>query len=731
MDIQPHRTKLQPDKTVLAVAAVLVLGTLALYWPVLHCNFINYDDDTYVTANAALQQGLTARSVAWAFETGHAGNWHPLTWLSHACDITLYGLKPAGHHLTNLLLHAANALLLFLALRRMTGTTWHSGVVAALFAWHPLHVESVAWVAERKDVLSAFFAMLTLWFYAGYARTRGDAFSHTSPGKSSTSAHPLTPALSPERERETGSRKSRRNLYWALLCYGLGLMAKPMLVTLPFVLLLLDVWPLGRVQAGAGGITELLQGDKEWRRRLPSLVREKVPFLALSAFSCVVTFWVQKSGGMVRTMTQFPFSERVANAVVACATYVAKTLWPTDLAAVYPHPHTYPVWQVLGALLLLTAVTAAVVRFAARRAELAVGWFWFVGMLVPVIGLVQVGMQARADRYTYLPSIGLFIALVWLVAGARLRLAPAALAAAALAGCVGVTRHQLQFWQNSVTLFEHTLEVAPDSFLALNNLGNAFHSLGKLEDARECYVKGLKLNPDNPDAHYNLGNVLVSLRQPAAAVEQYREALRCNPNLVDARNNLGVACSLLGQTNEAMARFEEVLRQAPDFANAHLALADLQAKLGRPADALTNYEAVIQLRPTDANPHYLAGRLLAADQPQVAITEFSEAMRLKPNWWVPVWALAWLRATHPQAQVRNGAEALQLAERACALTGGQDARALDALGAAYAEVGRFPEAQAAAQRAGELAGATGNPALARAIAERLALYREGKAYHSF
>ncbi len=716
VDIQLDSMKPHPDRTVLVIAVVLVLGTLAVFWPVLQCDFLNYDDDTYVTANAALQQGLTVRSVAWAFETGHAGNWHPLTRLSHACDVTLYGLKPAGHHLTSLLLHAANALLLFLALRRMTGATCRSAVVAALFAWHPLHVESVAWVAERKDVLSAFFGILALWFYAGYAQN---------------SARPLTQTLSPEGERGNVRCKPRCNLYWALLCFALGLMAKPMLVTLPFVLLLLDVWPLGRLGPGAGGITSWLHGDKAGRAKLLNLVREKLPFFALSVISCVITFWVQKSSGAVRSMTQFPFSERLANALVAYAAYVIKTLWPANLAAVYPHPHTYPVWQVLGAVLLLVAITAAVVRFAGRRAELAVGWFWFVGMLVPVIGLVQVGMQARADRYTYLPSIGLFIALVWLVAGVRPRSVPAALAAAALAGCIAGARHQLQFWQNSVTLFEHNLEVAPDSFLALNNLGNALHSLGKLEDARECYVKGLRVNPNSPDAHYNLGNVLVGLGKPGEAAEQYREALRCDPGLTDARNNLGVACSLLGQTNEAIAQFEEVLRQAPDFVKAHLALADLELRLDRPAEALTNYAAVIRLRPNDANAHYLAGRLLAADQPQAAIKEFGEAMRLKPDWWVPVWALAWLRATHPQAQVRNGAEALQLAERACALTGGQDARALDALGAAYAELGRYPEAQAAAQRASELAGATGKSDLARAIAERLALYREGKAYHSF
>ncbi|HZQ47988.1 MAG TPA: hypothetical protein VFC07_13300, partial [Verrucomicrobiae bacterium] len=443
-------------RTKLICAALLVAVTVAVYWPVTGCDFINYDDPDYVTNNPMVQHGLTAQSVTWAFTQSHASNWHPLTWLSHMLDCALFGLKPGAHHAVNLLFHTANTVLLFLVLNNLTRAVWRSALAAALFAWHPLHVESVAWVSERKDVLSAFFWLLTM---AVYAKFTG-----------------LSKAQSP---------KSKVYYVVALLFFACGLMAKPMVVTLPFVLLLLDFWPLGRIY------------NFETGRRSESFIRlcvEKLPFFCLSALTCVVTVWSQRAEHSVVSTATLSLPGRMANVLVSYVLYLGKTIWPTNLALPYPFSHEWTLLQATGAGLLLMVLTAIAVLNWRTRPQLAVGWFWFLGTLVPVIGLVQVGLQSMADRYTYLPLIGIFVALVWGIPGRwavwpRPGMLCYAAGSAILILLLLATSLQLTYWQNSVSLFSHTTAVTKDNILAEYNLAQALAARGDEPDAVTHYQR--------------------------------------------------------------------------------------------------------------------------------------------------------------------------------------------------------------------------------------------------
>jgi hypothetical protein len=452
----------------------LALAVLVVFLPATRHEFVNYDDLEYVTQNGHVQAGLMWESVAWALSSTQASNWHPLTWLSHMLDCQLYGLKAGGHHLTNLLLHAVNTLLLFLVLRQMTGATWRSAFVAALFGLHPLHVESVAWVAERKDVSSTLFWMLTLWTYALYV-ARGEGGGARGEGGASNlrSAQHATQITRPS----SGLTQSATLHYsLALVCFALGLMAKPMLVTLPFVLLLLDYWPLGRLQRSTSN------AQLPMIRRL---IYEKLPFFALALASSLVTFVVQRKGGAVSSLTTLSVGARIANAAVSYARYLGKTFWPDNLSVLYPHPGHWLVWQVAGAGLLLAGGTAGALALRRRRPYLPVGWLWYVGTLVPVIGLVQVGIQSMADRYMYVPAIGVFIMLAWglwdLTAGWRgQRVALATGGAVALACCGAVTRSQVGYWTNSETLFRRAVQVTKKNYLAYNNLGYYLSGQGRV-----------------------------------------------------------------------------------------------------------------------------------------------------------------------------------------------------------------------------------------------------------
>ncbi len=577
---------------------LLAAATLSVCWPVVHCDFLNYDDPEYFTANPHVLTGLTPANVAWAFTTGHAGNWHPLTWLSLMLDVELFGTGPAGPHFTNLLFHAANTVLLFLLLRRLTGASWRSALVAALFALHPLHVESVAWVAERKDVLSGFFFMLTLLAYANYTQRR-------------PSSSPQSPIL---------------NYFLALLFFTLGLLCKPMLVTLPLVLLLLDWWPLNRISDFRFPVSDLKH-----------LLLEKIPFFALSAASCVVTFIMQQKYGAVAALVKVPMSSRFENAFVSIVRYLGKAFCPVSLANPYPLPGHWPALPALSAFALFAGLCGMAVCFRKKFPFGFTGWFWFIGMLVPVIGLVQVGNAAMSDRYTYLPLIGVFIILVWGAgeAAARWRLPRPAIAVIALLLLLvmaGRTRHQISFWQNSGTLFSHTLAVTENNYLAQNNLGTWLSDNGRIAEAMEHFQRSLQIQPDNPDALFNAGNASAKLGNWDAAITNYQSVLRMAPAQADVFNNLGIALAAKKQYAEAVTNFEASLKLNPDFADAHNNLAAVLFIEHRFDEAARHYRQALRLTPNDSRIYInLGDTLVRLGQVLDAVQCYQEALRLKPN----------------------------------------------------------------------------------------------------
>ena len=603
------------------ISALLVLATAATFWPVVHCDFINYDDPDYVTANATVQGGLTGAGLAWAFTTAHVANWHPLTWLSHMLDCQWFGLNASAHHAMNLLIHIASTVLLFLLLQRITGALWRSAIAAAWFALHPLRVESVAWVAERKDTLATLFWLLTIWAYARYSNNRSPA----------------------------GFR-------WVTLFFALGLMAKPMLVTLPFALLLLDYWPLHRAarfdrQGGSSPGCRRAQGrfkGQELKRVLDGwkpLVAEKWPLFLLACVSSVVTFLAQKGGGAVASVTQLSLEARVGNAIISYTRYLAKLFWPADLAVIYPHPSAWPMAQVAGALGVLALVSLGVWLAAERRPYLLVGWLWFVGTLVPVIGLVQVGRQAMADRYTYIPMMGLSVMLVWGAADllARFRRAQflgGALAVLVLTACALGTRQQLAYWKDSLTLFTRTLVVTKNNALARNNLGTALAALGRRDEALLQYAEAVRLQPADPVMRNNYGAALAKAGQVEAAVEHYLAALEVKPDFDEAHNNLGAALVAQGRLDEAVAHFRAALATRPDYAEAHNNLGGALAMQQKHAEAVEHYAAAIRLTPKVAGAHLnYALSLEKLGRADEALARFGEAFRLDPKAFEPAYHL--------------------------------------------------------------------------------------------
>jgi len=637
------------------LAAFLALATLALYWPVTRHDFINYDDDLYVTANVHVQNGLTLENLKWAFSHVVLGNWHPVTVLSHMLDCRLFGLQPWGHHLTSLLLHALNTALVFLLLRTLTGAVWRSLLVAALFGWHPLRVESVAWVAERKDVLSAGFGFLSLLCYARYAR-----------GTEARSQNPES------RNRKAEARRIASGYWLALLFFACGLMSKPMLVTWPFVMLLLDYWPLKRFAGGQLKVTGSPAPNLQPSTFNSQLLTEKIPFFVLAAAASLVTYLVQKQEGAVMTVDHFPPGARAGNALMAYGRYLGKTFWPADLAVFYPHPGYWPRAEVLLAGVLLAGLSALVLVKRRRQPYLLVGWLWFVGTLAPVIGLVQVGEQAMADRYTYIPSVGVLIMSVWgayeLTRRWRHQVILLALASAvALILCFALTREQLGYWQDSETLFRHALDVTQNNHIAhnnlgdallekgqaddairqfqevirlkpndadaYNNLGNALGEQGRIDEAISDYHEALRLKPDNASAHYSLGAALEAKGQTDGAISQYQEALRLNPDDVAAHNNLGNAYLNKGQTDEAISQYQEAIRIKPDYANARNNLGVALASHGRNDEAISQYQEAIRIKPDYPDAHNNLGVALGRKgQLDEAISQFQEAIRLKPDY---------------------------------------------------------------------------------------------------
>jgi tetratricopeptide (TPR) repeat protein len=502
-------------RNAMILCVALIAVTIGVFLQTADHRFINFDDPGYVTENPRVKGGLTGENVAWAFSATAMSNWHPLTWLSHMTDVEMFGLDPRGHHLTNVFFHAASTLLLFFLLAQITGAPWQSLFVAALFALHPLHVESVAWVAERKDVLSGFFWFLTLLLYARYV-TRGG-----------TTRYLL-----------------------ALLSFAAGLMAKPMLVTLPVVMLLLDGWPLKRFTWGEAGESATPKSS------LAALVKEKIPFFLLATLSSAVTMVAQKQSGAMKTLDAVPLGDRIGNAVIAYVKYIGKMFWPADLAMLYPFPGSIPLWQVSGAFLLLVLFSALAIGYRRRHPYLVTGWLWFLVTLVPVIGIVQVGGQSMADRYTYIPLTGLFIIAGWavpdLLQGWRHRQAILAiLAGVVLTASSAVTWRQVGYWKDNLTLYRHTLDVTIGNYQILNNYGIALAQEGRLDEAIDEYLASLKIDPNRPATHNNLGFAYFRKGMVDHAILQFQMAIALNPDYAEAHNNLGIAYGKKGWIQQA------------------------------------------------------------------------------------------------------------------------------------------------------------------------------------
>ena len=610
----------------LGICISLAVLTWVVFGQLLQYDFINYDDPRYVYENTNITKGLTIGGIAWAFTHIHSMNWHPLTTISHMLDCQLYGLKPGAHHFTNVLLHSIVAILLLLVLQRMTGgpsgtgSIWRSAFVAAVFAIHPLRVESVAWIAERKDVLSGVFFMLTLLTYFRYVRVR-------------SIGHYLT----------------------VLFMFALGLMCKPMLVTLPFVLLVLDYWPLGRIRGQ--------KSDVSGHENLVMLVVEKIPLVGLSAISSVVTFLAQR--GAVGWTEQLPVLARINNAVVTYAAYMWQMLWPVKLAVFYPHPESrLPLWEIILCLLLLIGITAAAVVLRKSRPYFITGWLWYLGMLVPVIGLVQVGWQGRADRYTYLPQIGLYIAITWGIADVtaawrwqrEILTAGTAIVVGLLSWRASV---QASYWRDSETLFTHALAVTSNNDVAENNLGIVFLQKGQLDEAISLLKSAVDLRPDNSPAHENLAKALLQKGQVADALVHYRKLLELQPDNMEVHNIVGTVLVQQGQIREGVEEWQKVLEIQPDNGN-----------------ALNN--------------------------------------------------LGWVLATAPEDSLRDGSRAVQLAQQAVRISGGRIPIVFRTLAAAYAENQQFPQAIETAQQGLELANKQGNFALAAELQGSIALYQENR-----
>ncbi|MEW6673246.1 MAG: tetratricopeptide repeat protein [Thermodesulfobacteriota bacterium] len=581
------------------ICLCLVLATLAVYWQVLQHDFVNFDDDLYVTDNRRVQGGLTLEGIRWAFTTFHASNWHPLTWLSHMLDCQVYEMDPGRHHLTNLLFHIANTVLLFFVFRNMTGGLWQSAFVAALFALHPLHVESVAWVSERKDVLSTFFWVLTMSSYVWYA-----------------------------------GRPAVHRYLWVVVFFTLGLMSKPMLVTVPFVLLLLDFYPLNRfmLQPSSGS------ASSQQRPTALRLIGEKIPLFVLAALSVAMTIHAQKQGGAVASLEVIPFGARAANALVSYATYIGKMLYPAKLAVFYPYPEKLPVWKIAGACLLLLSISFMAIRAIKHAPYLIVGWLWYLGTLVPVIGLVQVGGQAMADRYTYVPLIGLFVMIAWgvseLMARWRLRkIWLSASAAVLLTLLAATTWKQAGYWKNSLSLYQHAIEATSRNAVLHNNLGYVLAGQGLLDDAIRHYQEALRIKPGYAKARNNMGDVLARQGLLDEAIRYYRETLRIKPEYAEAHNSLGITLLKQGKLDEAIRHFQKALQIKPDLALVHNNLGMAYVEQGRFDEAIEQYQYVLKSQPDNAVVYLNIGNALTAQgRLDEAVEHYQKALGKKPGY---------------------------------------------------------------------------------------------------
>ena len=748
---------------VILLCAALIVVTLATFWPVVHHDFVNYDDPDYVTENKWVNSGLTWSSVEWAFTAGHSSNWHPMTWLSHMVDVSLFGMKPGGHHITSLLFHIANSLLLLLLLRQMTGSVWRSAMVAALFALHPLHVESVAWIAERKDVLSTFFGLLALMAYTKYAKSKVE-------GRRSKAAYALT-----------------------LTFLALGLMSKPMLVTWPFVMLLLDFWPLKRISPSTFDLRP---------STLKPLILEKIPFFLMVAISCGITLVVQQGAMSSATVS---ILDRFGNATLGYAAYLKQTFWPSNLAVFYPYPSSLSTLLALIAAAILVVISFLVFRHRSNQPALFTGWFWYLGTLVPVIGWVQVGSQARADRYTYVPLIGIFIMLAWgifALLSRNLRLGNLFVAGAVLgvAACAVVTRAQVRNWSNSETLFTHAARVTKGNYIALAGLGTVNYKRDQFDEAIRNLTQALEYSPPGkatdlfkyylgatlqksgrgrdalpyleeaqnvgdlaPERDYRLGLSLLEAGRVNEAETALKNACAAKPD--NAEFQLGIAALLIQQkrATEAEQVLVGIVSKHPDMWLAHQTFAELLMGQGKSSQAETHYAKAVSLSPTDPKlRRAYAACLVRLGKSDQARRELEEALKLRPQD-AQVWFelaevssvtghsrravelyeqviraspnhlpalnnLAWLLATHPDDSIRDGKRAVDLAQKACELTEWKQAVLIGTLAAAYAEAGEFPKAVSNAEQACSRAREENQTEVAKRNEELLKLYQSGKPF---
>ena len=624
-------------RIVFLVSLCLVAAVIVTYIPVIHSDFVGYDDELYVTENIHVQEGFTCSGLKWAFTTSHSGNWHPLTWLSHMLDCELYGLNPAGHHWTQVEFHIVNTVLLFFILFKMTGALFKSAFVSAIFALHPLHVESVAWVSERKDVLSTFFGFMMIFAYHRYVKS-----------------------------------SCLKNYLLIIIFLSLGLMAKPMLVTFPFVLLLLDYWPLRRLQFKNNRISETGGVTCFGFQGLLRLILEKIPLLIPVVISCILTFLAQKSEGAVKALDAIPLKSRVANALVSYINYVFKAVWPSKLAVFYPHPgNTLPEWQIFGSALLIAVAILLAIRESRKYPYLPVGLFWYLGTLIPVIGLVQVGNQAMADRYTYIPLIGFFIIIAWgfsdLLAKWHYRKIVLSVSAViVLSGFTAKTFFQTRHWKNGITLFENAIKVTKNNYKSQNNLGTALASVD-IDKAISHYKAALRMKPDYAVALYNLGNVLIKKGKVDEAIDHYQKALhikpdyvevlnnlgnaffkkkdydkalfyftkafKMNPRQIDASNNLANVMFVQGKPNEAISRYREIVKTFPENADAHYNLAYMLSALGMLDEAVPHYKESLRINPKYSKAHYNLGNIFMNEgKIEDAFTHFAEAIKFKPDY---------------------------------------------------------------------------------------------------
>jgi len=659
----------------------IVVATLVAYESMRHNGFVSYDDPRYITENPDIKAPITWQSLGRTFTQPHYAMWHPLTTIVNMVNYQFYRLNPLGHHLTSLLLHIVSAILLFKILSDMTGAIWTSAFIAAVFALHPVQVESVAWAAELKTVLSGLLWMLTIAAYIRYTK-----------------------------------QPSAGRYILLLLVFGLCIMTKPTVVTLPFVLLLLNYWPLNRTN---------------WKR----LIIEKIPLFALSAILSVITFFAQAQGGAIMALENMPLDYRIANMFVSYIRYIGKTIWPSRLAVFYPPLPTNFLKTIEAACaLLFILITAFCIYIGRRRKYTATGWLWYIGTLVPTIGVVQAGAQAMANRYMYIPMLGLLIIIAWTVKDfianrPRLKIMPAILASVVLLSAIIVTRMQVKHWQNSMTLFEYTLKVSENNAAAENSYGCALLEAGRIDEAALHLSRAVRIGQIFANARYNLGQVLLKQRRPNEAIACFNELLRCEPNSARAYYHLAAASSMQKKYDDAIKYLDKVLMLNPQYPDVHKRMGATLLIMGRAEEAVSHFNEALRTNPNDVEVHVSLGTAyMQLGKYEPTIRNWTKAVELKPDTADVLNNLAWLLATVNDASVRDADKAVKFALRACELTEHKNPVILDTLAAAYAAAGRFNDAIATAEQAINIVKASGRNDVINEIQNRVELYKAGRAY---